>query len=497
MQENQTQQEQKDWTKNALISFDETAKAMVPRNFEGLWRMAEIMARSGMMPTNMEKPETVFVAVQMGLEVGLPPMAAVQNIAVINGRPSIWGDAVLGLVRSSGQLERFKEASEGEFPKDNFMAVCIAKRKGDPDEIKREFSIADAKNAGLWCQDHPTEKQKFTPWFKYPKRMLQMRARSWALRDGFGDVLRGLQMREEVQDIIDVTPDRTGKYTADDITEKLKANATEERAPVKPISQTEGFVNAIKGDGKSAVPGEQTTATAETKTEGDFKTAKDQGPPSSAWDPYTAEIMGRYLADKTDILKAELSAREILFTSSMTGRELHELLLDSLTPQDDEETGAAASQSGASQKEDPFAGNHHPDCRCPECDVLKVKAELQADAHKKLLDEREAKRKALYGGEPSLSPNENKALEDDFDENAPQKMAGNPAPTSKEDLRNRYIAMLAKAGEIDRSIWLKSRQQVGLISGNPVLETMPLEKLIEWAALAQSMTEGKKNMQFS
>lgn len=201
---------------SAKISFDETIKAMVPQNFEGLWRMATIMATSGMMPDKMNKPETVFVAVQMGLEVGLPPMASVQNIAVINGRPAIWGDAVLGVVRASGQLESFNEYFEGDFPNNGYKAIAVAKRKGEPNEIKREFSIKDAIIAGLWCfgNEKATDKQKYTPWYKYPKRMLQMRARSWALRDGFGDVLRGIQMREEVIDYdIDLRQTPSGTYT--------------------------------------------------------------------------------------------------------------------------------------------------------------------------------------------------------------------------------------------------------------------------------------------
>ena len=35
--------------------------------------------------------------------------------------------------------------------------------------------------------------------------MMQMRARSWALRDAFPDVLRGLTSAEEASDIVDVT----------------------------------------------------------------------------------------------------------------------------------------------------------------------------------------------------------------------------------------------------------------------------------------------------
>ncbi len=179
--------------------------ALMPRNFEGLYRISEIMSASGLMPKGIDTPAAVFVAVQMGLEVGLSPMQAVQNIAVINGRPSMWGDAVLALIRSSGVLEDFDEYLEND--NGSTVAVCTAKRKGQSKPITRRFSMADAKQAGLTG--------KTGPWSQYPKRMLQMRARSWALRDGFGDVLKGLRVAEEVMDYdIDMGVTSNGTYAA-------------------------------------------------------------------------------------------------------------------------------------------------------------------------------------------------------------------------------------------------------------------------------------------
>lgn len=177
----------------------------VPADLDGLWRVATVMASSGLMPKGIDRVEQVFVCVQMGLEVGLSPMQSVQNIAPINGRPAIWGDAQLGLVRGSNLLEDFHETYEGEFPKKDFKAVCIAKRKGQKTPIRSEFSIQDAMDAGLWS--------KSGTWKQYPKRMLQMRARSWTLRDGFGDVLKGIPQAEEIMDItLDMKPSKSGVY---------------------------------------------------------------------------------------------------------------------------------------------------------------------------------------------------------------------------------------------------------------------------------------------
>ena len=62
----------------------------------------------------------------------------------------------------------------------------------------RTFSQEDAKRANLWG--------KAGPWTAYPKRMLQMRARSFALRDSFPDALKGVGISEEVRDYQPMKP---------------------------------------------------------------------------------------------------------------------------------------------------------------------------------------------------------------------------------------------------------------------------------------------------
>lgn len=174
--------------------------SLMPNSLGEAMELARMIAGSDMAPKDYAgKPANVLIAIQMGADVGLKPMQALQNIAVINGRPSIWGDAALGLVQASGEMERFHETMEGEGQ--NRVAICIAKRKGFPDEIRRTFSWADAKKADLIG--------KKGPWTTYESRMMQMRARGWVLRDGFADILVGLNIVEEAMDIptaIDVTP---------------------------------------------------------------------------------------------------------------------------------------------------------------------------------------------------------------------------------------------------------------------------------------------------
>ncbi len=171
-------------------------------SLEDAYRFSKCVAVSGWAPKGMDKPESILIALQHAAELGLPPLAGLQNIAVINGKPGIYGDAALALVRKSGLLESYKEEEVGTRGKDDWGIRVTVKRVGN-DLHSDSFTVADAKAAGLWG--------KAGPWTQYPKRMLKFRARGFVLRDIFGDVLKGLHTVEELQDLPEknVTPARS------------------------------------------------------------------------------------------------------------------------------------------------------------------------------------------------------------------------------------------------------------------------------------------------
>lgn len=158
-----------------------------PQTFEQAMTFANMLAESELVPKDFKgKPGNCLIAMQWGSELGLKPLQALSNIAVVNGRAALWGDAVIALVRGSTLCEYVKESDDGH------TATCRAKRRGESEHIVT-FSMDDAKQAGL--------ANKQGPWSQYPRRMRQMRARAFALRDVFPDVLRGMPVAEEVMDI--------------------------------------------------------------------------------------------------------------------------------------------------------------------------------------------------------------------------------------------------------------------------------------------------------
>lgn len=158
-------------------------------SLQELVEFARLAIGTQFVPRDVRNVSHAVIAIQYGLELGMTPMQALQSIAVINNKPSVWGDAAMALVRRSPLCEYIIERQTGAG--DKLVATCEAKRKGDPEPTVRTFSWEDAKRAGL------TGKQTYQ---QYPARMCQLRARGFALRDAFADLLVGLVLAEEAGD---------------------------------------------------------------------------------------------------------------------------------------------------------------------------------------------------------------------------------------------------------------------------------------------------------
>ena len=189
--------------------------SLTPQTLDEALRFADTLSKSSLVPKDYQgNPGNCIIAMQWGGEIGLAPLQAMQSIAVINGRPSIWGDAMLALVRGSGLLEYIREEPT------EAGCTCTLKRRGEP-EVVREFTVEDAKKAGLYG--------KQGPWQTAPKRMMQMRARAFALRDVFTDVLRGVYIAEEARDL-QPEKDITAESSTVDADNKPKSRADKARA---------------------------------------------------------------------------------------------------------------------------------------------------------------------------------------------------------------------------------------------------------------------------
>lgn len=163
---------------------------LMPEGMDGIARLAAGAMAAGVIPS-AKTPQQAFILLAAGFEAGLGFTATCKNVMLVNNKPALWGDAALALVVRSPACHGVHERIEGDG--DSMTAVCEVLRSGWDEPTIRKFSVADAKKAGLWG--------KSGPWSSYPKRMLAMRARGFALRDSFPDLLMGLGIVEEEQDV--------------------------------------------------------------------------------------------------------------------------------------------------------------------------------------------------------------------------------------------------------------------------------------------------------
>ena len=168
--------------------------SLVPQNFADAEHIALSLAKSDIVPKELiGKPANILLVLMFGAELDMSPAQRLQNIMIVNGRPSLWGDAVMGKVEASGLQDAWRDEYD---PNVGGGTVSFTTKRKGREPITRTFSMEDAKKANL--------AGKPGPWTQYPKRMLFHRARSWALRDAYPDVLKGIRVYEEDRDMIEM-----------------------------------------------------------------------------------------------------------------------------------------------------------------------------------------------------------------------------------------------------------------------------------------------------
>jgi len=226
-----------------------TTFSMVPRSLEEAMKFAEIMAKSDLVPKDYKgKAGNILVAMQKGYEVGLAPMAALETIAVINGRASLWGDGLLAIVMNHPAYEWHTET----FDEATMTATFTIKRKGHDAHVST-FSKADAIQAKTieWIDQKRVVKSLWEKdtYQSYPKRMLQMRARGFGARDKFPDALKGMIAAEEAVDIPSDAPDDAAPPApSGTLKAKLAAQLAAEPATA------ERFINGPAADAAKPAP---------------------------------------------------------------------------------------------------------------------------------------------------------------------------------------------------------------------------------------------------
>ena len=157
---------------------------LVLRTTDAAFSLAERINRSSMVPSSYRgKPLDLAVALLFGAEIGLPPMATMNRVVVVEGKPALDAQGIVAVVRAAGHSISGETSSE--------KATVRGKRRDTGDEMSVTFTMEDARRAGLASK---------AVWKAYPTSMLWARALSQLARMLFADCLMGFSYVPEEAD---------------------------------------------------------------------------------------------------------------------------------------------------------------------------------------------------------------------------------------------------------------------------------------------------------
>jgi hypothetical protein len=191
---------------------EETALAGIPENaitlpgtgnYAQLQKVAEFLSRSTIIPaTYQRKPENCFVALELAQRVGASPMLVMQNMFVIQGRPSWSSQFVTAIANNCGRFTPIRYKWSGTPGQDNWGCTAYMTEIASNEVLEGSEVTLGLSKAEGWYD------KKGSKWQTMPKQMLMYRAAAWLVRAYAPELLAGTHTVEESQDMINVTPIR-------------------------------------------------------------------------------------------------------------------------------------------------------------------------------------------------------------------------------------------------------------------------------------------------
>ncbi len=174
---------------------DSKALAIVPKSLTEVSSLADTLAKSTLLPEALRgKQADIVVSILAGQELGLAPMAAIRGVHVVQGKPLLSADTMVGLVLASGLCEYFICVEETDA-----SVTYETKRKGAPKPQRCTWTVEDTKRAGLQTKDN---------WRTHTRQMMKARCKSILARDAYPDVLAGVYDPNAEPEVFDRQPSR-------------------------------------------------------------------------------------------------------------------------------------------------------------------------------------------------------------------------------------------------------------------------------------------------
>ena len=195
--------------------------------FEHMQRVAKALTHSKLVPQAFQGEQNIpdaIIALNMANRMHADPMAVMQNLYIVHGKPAWSSSFLIATVNACGRFSslRFRMKGKG----DQLSCHAVARDKESNEElIGSTVSIEMAKNEG-WYQ------KKGSKWQTMPEQMLQYRAATFWVRVYAPEISMGMRPEDEIRDIeaapINVTPTPapdSGKSRSEELADQLSVDS--------------------------------------------------------------------------------------------------------------------------------------------------------------------------------------------------------------------------------------------------------------------------------
>lgn len=182
---------------NAAIAERIQQPSNVVVAFSRTYRLGEVISTASIIPDSYKgKPADCTIAIDMADRIGVSPMMVMQNLYAIKGKPSWSGQACHALVEGCGKFKygSVRPVFVGEKGADTRGCYMRATWKDTGEVIEGpEVNVKMAKAEGWYSKN--------SKWANMPELMLAYRAAAFFARVYCPEVLMGVHVEGEVEDI--------------------------------------------------------------------------------------------------------------------------------------------------------------------------------------------------------------------------------------------------------------------------------------------------------
>ncbi|MCL2006283.1 MAG: recombinase RecT [Planctomycetaceae bacterium] len=172
-------------------------------------RRSNMLAKSTMIPESFRNnPSNCMIALDIALRLQMNPLMIMQNLYIVQGRPSWSGQFLIACINKSGLFKtplRFKFS--GQENTDNYGCVAYAIDKNGELLESTKITIGMAKAEKWWSKKVKVKRdgveriEEISKWQSMPQQMFQYRAAAFFARTYCPEITMGLMTQDEVIDI--------------------------------------------------------------------------------------------------------------------------------------------------------------------------------------------------------------------------------------------------------------------------------------------------------